>query len=203
MFKKIMLISMMFILLICSNSCSILFPQYPEVRAGTFTEHATPKIIARTNDIEYIYPLYDHYFNYEAETVISKFKFDLKVVVTEISEDEHNKANGINVFKDFVTDKFYHLQVFLGTSDTPLTQIDFKYKFEDRDNIGYSYIFDRGSIYFLNRPSNATNYDGEEISVDAHIDILYDNKSTFNNHYFLDDIGYDFWYLSFEFKSFY
>ncbi len=150
-----------------------------------------------------MYPLDKPNVREDIETVISKIKFKLKVIVTEISEDEHNKANGINVFKDFVTDKFYHLQVFLGTSDTPLTQIDFKYKFEDRDNIGYSYIFDRGSIYFLNRPSNATNYDGEEISVDAHIDILYDNKSTFNNHYFLDDIGYESWGISFEFKSFY
>lgn len=74
-----------------------------------------------------MYPLDKPNVREDIETVISKFKFELKVIVTEISEDEHNKANVLNVFKDFVTDKFYHLEVYLRTSDISLTCIDYKF----------------------------------------------------------------------------
>lgn len=74
-----------------------------------------------------MYPLDKPNVREGIETVISKIKFKLKVIVTEISEDEHNKADGLNVFKAFVTDKFYHLEVYLRTSDISLTCIDYKF----------------------------------------------------------------------------
>lgn len=48
-----------------------------------------------------MYPLDKPNVREDIETVISKIKFKLKVIVTEISEDEHNKADGLNVFKAF------------------------------------------------------------------------------------------------------
>lgn len=187
MFKKLMLISMMFLLLISTNSCEVLFPQYPEVIAGTFTEYGEPRISAYKDNQFYMYPLDKPNIREDIETVLSKLKFKLKVIVTEISEDEHNKANRLNVFKDFATDKFYHLEVYLGTNDIPLTQIDYKYVHESRDNIGYSYIFDRGSIQFFSTSSHSSTSEDKKIKANFQLSIIYYEDYTFNNHCFLDD----------------
>ena len=111
-----------------------------------------------------------------------EFDLIIKATITEITEEEYNKANCLNVVKDMTykgENKCYSLEILIGYTEDTLERVDY-ILFEDSNSNGqreYNYEFDRGLLLF----------NGDYF----YVSITYDRNETYHNKTILDDLGYD------------
>ena len=151
MVKKGLII--IFLILIICTSCDRSPRVYGTmVREGIYTGdvHNTDcSIKAIKGEETYEFPTYDKLNR--KEEVREEFDLKFRLEVKEISQEEYEQANGLNVLKDLTykgKNKCYSIKVLIGYSFDTLEQIDFIYIKDWIAVKNFSYWYDRGDIVF-------------------------------------------------------
>ena len=189
MVKKGLII--IFLILIICTSCDRPPRVYgTPVREGTFTwdiDDSGCSLDAIKGDERYEFPTYDEL--HRKEEVREEFDLKFRLEVKEISQEEYEKANGLNVLKDLTykgKNKYYSIKVLVGYSFDTLEQVDYIYKRESASKNDFDYMYDRGSIIFKK----------EEV----YFSINYVKEEKYNNIITLDTLGYDEYYIQMTFE---
>ena len=188
MVKKNLII--IFLILIVCTSCTRSPKHGASVREGTYICDIYDygcSIRAIKSEETYYFPTYDKLNR--KEEVREEFDLKFRLEVKEISQEEYEKANGLNVLKDLTykgKNKCYSIKVLIGYSLDTLEQIDFIYIKEWIAVKDFRYCYDRGDIVF------GAN--------DVYLCIKYKKGKTYNNIITLDTLDYDEYYISLEFK---
>ena len=162
------------------------------VREGIYTGdvHNTDcsiKAIKGEETYEYYCDKYNRYNR--KEEVREEFDLKFRLEVKEISQEEYEKANGLNVLKDLTykgKNKCYSIKVLIGYSFDTLEQIDFIYIKEWNDKNDFDYIYDRGDIIFKKD--------------EMYLFIYFEEGKTYSNNIALDTLGYDEYYIQMTFE---
>ena len=150
MVKKGLII--IFLILIVCTSCTRSPKHGASVREGTYICDIYDygcSIRAIKSEETYYFPTYDKLNR--KEEVREEFDLKFRLEVKEISQEEYEKANGLNVLKDLTykgKNKCYSIKVLIGYSFDTLEQVDYIYKKERAHKNDFNYIYDRGSIIF-------------------------------------------------------
>ena len=184
MVKKGLII--IFLILIMCTSCDRPPRVYgTPVRKCTFTwdiNDSGCSLDAIKGDERYEFPTYDEL--HRKEEVREEFDLKFRLEVKEISKEEYEKANGLNVLKDLTykgKNKYYSIKVLIGYSFDTLEQIDFIYIKEWNDKNDFDYIYDRGDIIFKKD--------------EMYLFIYFEEGKTYSNNIALDTLGYDEYYI--------
>ena len=189
MVKKGLII--IFLILIICTSCDRPPRVYgTPVRECTFTwdiDDSGCSLDAIKGDERYEFPTYDEL--HRKEEVREEFDLKFRLEVKEISQEEYEKANGLNVLKDLTykgKNKCYSIKVLIGYSFDTLEQVDYIYKKERAHKNDFNYIYDRGSIIFKKDK--------------VYLNIGYKKGEKYNNTTTLDALSYDEYYIQMTFE---
>ena len=183
MVKKGLII--IFLILIVCTSCTRSPKHGTSVREGTYTCDIYDygcSIRAIKGEETYEFPTYDKLNR--KEEVREEFDLKFRLEVKEISQEEYEKANGLNVLKDLTykgKNECYSIKVLVGYSLDTLEQIDFIYIKEWIAVKDFRYWYDRGDIVF------GAN--------DVYLCIKYKKGKTYNNIITLDTLDCDEYYI--------
>ena len=174
--KKSLFLMMLIILLLTSCTRS---PKYgPPIVAGVYDNLEISGIVYKKGEERREWSISD----FDKKEKPEEFDLINKATIKEITEEEYNKANCLNVVKDMTYrggNKCYSLEILIGYTEDTLEQVDY-ILFEDSNSNGqraYNYEFDRGMLLF----------DG----VYFWLNITYDINETYHNKTILDELGYD------------
>ncbi len=171
MVKKGLII--IFLILIVCTSCTRSPKHGASVREGTYTCDIYDygcSLDAIKGDETYEFPTYDKLNR--KEEIREEFDLKFRLEVKEISQEEYEKANGLNVLKDLTykgKNKCYSIKVLIGYSFDTLEQIDFIYIKEWID-----IVFGADDVYLC---------------------IKYKKGKIYNNIITLDNLDYDEYYI--------
>ena len=184
--KKSLFLMMLIILLL--TSCTRSAKHGPPIVAGVYDNLKISQIVYEKGEERKEWSISD--FRSDKKEKPEEFDIIIKAIIKEITEEEYNKANCLNVVKDMTYrggNKCYSLEILIGYTEDTLEQVDYIF-FEGMDPGGGKncyYEFDRGGLLFT--------------SNQCCLDLHYDINETYHNKTILDDLGYDsIWIESFE-----
>lgn len=182
--KKSLFLMMLIILLL--TSCTRSAKHGPPIVAGVYDNLEISGIVYEKEEERREWWISD----FDKKEKPEEFDLIIKATIKEITEEEYNNANCLNVVKDMTyrgENKCYSLEILIGYTEDTLEQVDY-ILFEDSNSNGqraYNYEFDRGMLLF-----NGDSF---------YVNITYDRNETYHNKTILDDLGYDFiWIKSSE-----
>lgn len=181
--KKSLFLMMLIILLL--TSCTRSAKHGPPIVAGVYDNLEISGIVYEKEEERREWSISD----FDKKEKPEEFDLIIKATIKEITEEEYNKANFLNVVKDMTyrgENKCYSLEILIGYTEDTLERVDFTLiECIDVGDKNFPYEFDRGGLMFTDNQ--------------CYISLQFDINETYHNKTILDDLGYDFiWIKSSE-----